>query len=48
MNEAVMALSARPASSGWSKTVWIAPHLITIPKIGGSRISMKKTTIAEK
>ncbi len=47
-NEADIALKALPISSGWSRTVWMAPHLIAIPKTGGRRISTKKTTNAER
>ena len=37
------------AALGYSLLLfWSGPHLITIPKIGGSRISMKKTAIAER
>src|SRR3990170_5653197 len=46
--ELPIALSALLMRSGWTKTCCIAPHFITTPNIGGSRISTKKTMTAEK
>ncbi len=46
VKEFAIAVSARPMSTGWSRTCPIVSHFIAMPSMGGIKISTRKSITA--